>query len=125
MFFESAGRPNLYDRNKALLGTMWDDPVPGGGTPRAMPGQATTAQNASHYQWADREVYGLWGNSPAGCGITSVMNCDNYAEIFSFHPGGANIVFGDGSVDLIGEDVDIDTFVSLITRAAEDLVGDY
>jgi hypothetical protein len=34
-------------------------------------------------------------------------------------------LFGDGSVDFIGEDTDVDTFVSLITRAADDVVGEY
>jgi prepilin-type processing-associated H-X9-DG protein len=53
------------------------------------------------------------------------MNCDNFAEIYSFHTGGANMLFGDGSVSFIGENTDVDTFVSLITRAAEDVVGQY
>jgi prepilin-type processing-associated H-X9-DG protein len=121
MFFESAGRPNLYNQAKALTGVMWEPP-----NTRAMPGQATAGKETD-YQWADQRVYALWGNAPTttGCGITTIMNCDNYAEIYSFHPGGANMLFGDGSVALIGEDTDIDTFVSLITRAAEDTIGQY
>lgn len=125
MFFESAGRPNLYDKNKRLYAQMWDSSAQGGGG-RARPGQAV-AGTESDYQWADPRVYALWGNAfdPVACPITSIMNCDNYAEIYSFHVGGANMLFGDGSVALISESTDVDTFISLFTRAAEDLVGQY
>ena len=54
---------------------------------------------------------------------TAVMNCDNYKGVYSFHPGGCNIVFGDGSVQFIKDDVSADTFVSLITRGAADQTG--
>jgi prepilin-type N-terminal cleavage/methylation domain-containing protein/prepilin-type processing-associated H-X9-DG protein len=103
MFFESAGRPFNYVK-----------------------GVEQTAE-VPNYQWADTAVYGLWGNShpSSPCGPTDVMNCDNYSEIYSFHSGGANFLFGDGSVDLITEDVNVDTFISLFTRAAGDVAGEY
>jgi prepilin-type N-terminal cleavage/methylation domain-containing protein/prepilin-type processing-associated H-X9-DG protein len=116
MIFESAGRPNLYGP-----GGVPADPSemqPGFGVKAHVPHRDT--------QWADREVYGIWANSPSGaCGPTTIMNCDNYSEIYSFHPGGANTLFGDGSVDVISEDTDVDSFISLFTRAADDVVGDY
>jgi prepilin-type N-terminal cleavage/methylation domain-containing protein/prepilin-type processing-associated H-X9-DG protein len=44
----------------------------------------------------------------------------------SSHPGGnINFVFGDGSVRVIGVDVDVNTFVALGTMAAEDSLGHY
>jgi prepilin-type processing-associated H-X9-DG protein len=72
------------------------------------------------------------GNDPA-CGLTKIINCSNYANPpvlrsaspFGFHSGGVNIVFGDGSVALIQENIDIDTFVSLFTRNAGDIAGSY
>jgi prepilin-type N-terminal cleavage/methylation domain-containing protein len=114
MFFESAGRPLLFNNQQAQIGEM---------ALRTLSGGLTYYQDT---QWADRELYALWGNAPTttGCGIDTIMNCDNYAEIYSFHPGGAILLFGDGSADLISEDTDIDTFVSLITRAAEDLADE-
>ena len=48
------------------------------------------------------------------------MNCDNYKGVYSFHSGGCNIAFGDGSVQFIKDDVAADTFVSFITRGAAD-----
>ena len=35
---------------------------------------------------------------------------------FSFHVSGANVLFADGSVKLIDEDVDFKLFAALITR---------
>lgn len=118
MLFESAGRPNLYDQSKRLTGTMYDPPAsnpkPGAGAP------------FSEYQWADSTVYAVFGNSqnPA-CPITVAMNCDNYQGIYSFHPGGAHFLFGDGAVSFINDSIDLDTFVSLYTRGADDIAGTY
>ena len=115
MFFESAGRPNLYDQSKRLTGIMYPpNPAPGAGA------------DFSEYQWADSSVYAVFGTSanPA-CPITTVMNCDNYQGIYSFHPGGAHFLFGDGAVAFINDNVDLDTFISLYTRGADDIPGAY
>ena len=103
MFFESAGRPEHY-----VKGVQQSTSVPS-------------------YRWADPDVYGLWGNvfDPAVCGFHEVMNCENYSEIYSFHPSGANFLFGDGSVDFLPEDIDTDAFISLFTAAADDFPGEY
>ena len=103
MFFESAGRPEHY-----IKGQLQSTTVPA-------------------YRWADPEVYGLWGNvfDPAVCSFHEVMNCENYSEIYSFHPSGANFLFGDGSVDFLPEDIDTDTFISLFTAASDDIPGEY
>jgi prepilin-type processing-associated H-X9-DG protein len=122
MFFESAGRPNLYDRSRALIGEMGQKTSSG---PRSRAVSPPLPHRDT--QWADADVYALWGNvfDPTKCPITSIMNCDNYSEIYSFHPGGANFLFGDGSVDYLTEDTNIDTFISLVTAAADDTAGEY
>lgn len=118
MFFESAGRPNLYDNNRQLANPSEMGPINRGSTPD-IPHRDT--------QWADDRVYALWGNvfDPTKCPITSIMNCDNYSEIYSFHAGGANFLFGDGSVAYLQETMNIDTFISLFTAAADDTAGSY
>jgi len=56
------------------------------------------------------------------CGGGQMINCHNNNEIYSLHVGGANFTFGDGSVRLLQESTDPEVFVSLFTRAAEDIV---
>jgi hypothetical protein len=48
-------------------------------------------------------------------------NCNNGNEVYSFHLGGANHVFADGSVHFISASMDIRLFVRFITRQAGDV----
>ncbi|MFO0790242.1 MAG: DUF1559 domain-containing protein [Pirellulales bacterium] len=107
MFFESAGRPLNFDRNHALIQSS---------------SGVVNGEMTAEYQWADPAVYAVWGNSkdPA-CTINVIMNCNNYQGLYSFHSGGGNELMGDGSVAFVNENVDLDTFISLYTRAADDI----
>jgi prepilin-type N-terminal cleavage/methylation domain-containing protein len=118
MVIESAGRPNLYDKSKKLYGVMYESP-----NTRAKPGQATSTMGTD-YQWADDRTYALWGTNFGGaCPLTSIMNCDNYSEPYSFHTSGGNMLLGDGSVTFLGEDTSVDVWVSMLTAAADDTVA--
>jgi prepilin-type processing-associated H-X9-DG protein len=44
------------------------------------------------------------------------MNCTNKSELYSFHRGGANVVFADGSAFMLRQDIDIDVLANLVTR---------
>ena len=104
MFFEAAGRPFHY-----VKGVL----------------KPTDKIHEKEYRWASNEAYDIWGKVEATkeCGIDTIMNCDNDRDVFSFHPDGAIVAFGDGSADYISESIEIDTFVSLFTAAAIDLPG--
>ena len=114
---------------------MWDDSTI---TPTVkQPGQG----GPTDYQWADggtladgsNGLYIDWARTVPGpqptdnstrCPInTTVMNCDNYKGVYSFHSGGCNMTFGDGSVQFIKDDIAPDTFVSFVTRGAADQTG--
>ena len=41
-------------------------------------------------------------------------------EVYAFHPTGANVVFGDGSVRLISRDIPLSVFAALVTRGSHD-----
>jgi prepilin-type N-terminal cleavage/methylation domain-containing protein/prepilin-type processing-associated H-X9-DG protein len=123
MLFESAGRPTNWVKGapKGQMQTNWSR----GGGSDSPPGTPTVKIPHRDTQWADNGVYGLWGNpfAGSGCAITDVMNCDNFSEIYSFHPGGAQFLYGDGSVTYLTEDLNIDAFISLFTAAADDLTA--
>ncbi len=105
MLFEVAGKPNHYAQ--------------GVYQPADTIGEDT-------YRWASGSAYGIIGGNQLKCPITNLMNYDNYYGIYSFHPAGAVFAFGDGHVDFIRDTIDVDTFVSLYTRAAGDIVqGSY
>ena len=43
----------------------------------------------------------------------------------SRHPGGANFLFGDGHVEFLAEEIDLETYASYATKAQEELVEQY
>ena len=53
---------------------------------------------------------------PGACGV----NCSNDLGLYSFHPGGANTAFADGSVRFINENIDIEALIAFITRNGGD-----
>jgi prepilin-type N-terminal cleavage/methylation domain-containing protein/prepilin-type processing-associated H-X9-DG protein len=95
MLFEDAGRPIEYRE-----------------------GRATGRTDVTGARWADRNAE-FWVHLL--CGGSPIINCSNNNEIYSFHPEGANFLYGDGSVHFHSESLDPDTFVSLFTRAASDV----
>jgi prepilin-type N-terminal cleavage/methylation domain-containing protein/prepilin-type processing-associated H-X9-DG protein len=102
MVAEDAGRPLLY--NSGIL-------VPGytGGGP-----------------WADEFGPFYINGSTAGGSILAgpcPINCTNDKEIYSFHTGGANVQFADGSVQFIRSSISISTLAALVTRSGGETVS--
>jgi prepilin-type processing-associated H-X9-DG protein len=52
-----------------------------------------------------------------------MVNCSNNNEIYSFHPNGANFLYGDASVHFHAETIAAETFVSLFTPACRDVAS--
>ena len=70
------------------------------------------------------EVGGMMPNSVQHSG-PAVVNAINTGEVYSFHAGGANVVFADGSVRFLSESIDTWVFVTLCTRAGGEVAGDH
>jgi len=104
MVTEDAGRPTRYGRGGAIVeGRM----VSGAG-------------------WADWEAefftHGLTqdgSSSPGPCHT----NCGNNNEVYSFHPGGAHHLFGDGSVRFVKETTSMRVFGRLISIDLREVVS--
>jgi len=99
MLFEDAGRPEEYRG-----------------------GRRTGRTDVTGALWADDEVE-IWVHDV--CDTMRVINCNNNNEIYSFHPAGCNFLFGDGAVRFLGQNIHTETFVSLFTRAAGDVIRPY
>jgi prepilin-type processing-associated H-X9-DG protein len=99
---ECAGRPQLWQGRKPVT-NVW---LSGG-------------------PWASRNL--LWGRgaTPDGTAFYGpcAINCTNDREVYSFHTGGANVVFADGSVHFLHAGLSIRVFARLVTRAAGEVVS--
>ncbi len=95
MLFEDAGRPVFYENG------------------------APSESTVTRFRWANWQLYMAINDF---CGTSKIINCNNNSRIYSFHPGGSNFGYADGSVHFHSDAIDPDVFVSLFTRAAGDVV---
>jgi prepilin-type processing-associated H-X9-DG protein len=98
MWFEDGGRPLEFIGSGHVLGS----------------------NTVSGSRWACYENY--WVIEEACGGGSQLFNCHNHNEIYSFHPGGCNFLYGDTSVRFLSDTIDADAFVSLFTRASGDFI---
>jgi prepilin-type N-terminal cleavage/methylation domain-containing protein/prepilin-type processing-associated H-X9-DG protein len=114
-FFESAGHPDQY-----------------------VMGRATGAKASAAAIWADHRIASEFDgcdptnpvstavNANTSAAYTRAINCINDTEMYSFHPGGINVVMGDGSVRFVSDGISIGVMVGMITRAGREVLpGDF
>jgi prepilin-type N-terminal cleavage/methylation domain-containing protein/prepilin-type processing-associated H-X9-DG protein len=71
----------------------------------------------TRFRWASPN---LWMTINDVCGQDQLVNCSNNSQPYSFHTGGVNVAYADGSVRFLSQQTDPDVFVSFITLAAGD-----
>lgn len=109
-----------------------------GKSPRHRPSRNCSLAGRTQSNGGHRADNGPWGDSKNGIMIQGmsgetgkrptlaedpicVINCSNNSEIYSFHPGGANFLFGDCSVKFIAEDVDYRVILAHASRHGGEL----
>jgi prepilin-type N-terminal cleavage/methylation domain-containing protein/prepilin-type processing-associated H-X9-DG protein len=97
------------------------------GRPKAWrAGRPVAGVYASGAAWAAPNLIHGKGSSPDGATQpgSCAINCTNDREVYSFHPGGANAVFADGSVHFLNANMSMRVFARLVTRAGGEVVSD-
>jgi prepilin-type N-terminal cleavage/methylation domain-containing protein/prepilin-type processing-associated H-X9-DG protein len=114
---ESGGRPNLYRKGKLVLTANGSNRVNGGGWCRP-----ATELNVLRGSSADGTTF----PGPYAINVTNgenigtyphpFYNVDGSGQIYGFHSGGVNVLFGDGSVRFVRESISIRILAALVTR---------
>ncbi len=126
MIVEDAGRPGWYGSNGLVT----------------LEGSYTAGQNGPAPQgggaWADPLNYNATnGADPSGSGIAAgggflgiptapwscANGCSNDSEIFAFHNGGSNMLFGDGSVRFVKNGLTMTQMQALLSRAGGEVIS--
>ncbi len=108
LFNECAGRPDYYIKGKR---------------------QASNSNMSNPYwwgPWASFNAYALQTYSADGTkqGTACSINCNNSQGVYSFHSGGANFAFCDGSVRFISEGISALALMELFSRNGNEVVTD-
>jgi prepilin-type N-terminal cleavage/methylation domain-containing protein/prepilin-type processing-associated H-X9-DG protein len=115
---ECAGRPAGYDGSRKIYFYAPDNMLVDGII------EPVTAGGGA---WADPFTYarlaGAVGRTGGTRGGTCMVNCTSDDEIYSFHPGGANALFADGSVHFLKDTISVRSVAALVTRAGGEILS--
>jgi prepilin-type processing-associated H-X9-DG protein len=138
MIGEDAARRENYVTNPAYL-----DPATALGIALD---QGTTFGTRRFWRWAEQDSgFGVSGDpllnttttafkivnnnnsspgtdGPNGCWLTT-NNCGANDELFGFHTGGVNVVFGDGHVQFIQEGINPVVAATLVSRSGGEVIN--
>jgi prepilin-type processing-associated H-X9-DG protein len=125
MASEVAGRPDQYKLGAVAIpttnpttfaGNFWA----GTGGNIALDGSYYTT-GAANSGCSSTSAAALASPTGVACGSNiggdCMINCTSSGEIYSFHTGGANVLFGDGSVRFLRQSIGGQTFAALGSRA--------
>ena len=135
MIVEDAGRPGWF-----ASGGVASEPAIGGYMPTqgSYVGGTSGPAPQGGGAWADPLNYiATNGSDPSGSGIAAgggfmgipaapwscANGCSNDSEIFSFHSGGSNVLFGDGSVRFVRNGLTMNQMQALLSRAGGEVIS--
>jgi prepilin-type processing-associated H-X9-DG protein len=112
---EDAGQPEIWHTGPTDSHTLDSNPAP-----------KPTSTGSSGAGWGDFNAnFGEKFSTPDGTGRSGscAINCNNDGETFSFHTGGANVLFCDGSVKFVNSNVNIVVWAALITAQGGEVIN--
>lgn len=114
-----ANQPPQFNRQACLQagvsGSNWSPGVRGSGWANAVYGMGSSY---THAMLPNETACHLMGNG-------SEWNGDNMQSASSQHPGGVQVLMGDGAVRFVSNNVGYATWLAIGTRNGSDQVGDY
>lgn len=140
---ESAGRPAIWREGK-MIGKLPESKINGGGWARPasdillkgyggndgtrdLPGARAMNVVNGHLlgdAWElSKGVPKFNFTGPNGKSVEVDIGTYGTSEIYAFHPGGSNVMFGDGSVQFLDQGTEINVIARLITIAGNEISG--
>jgi prepilin-type N-terminal cleavage/methylation domain-containing protein/prepilin-type processing-associated H-X9-DG protein len=117
---EDAGEPaNYISPSYKLQGPA--GAINGVGSPTADYGWADSGFPYS-INGADPNTFAIDKQTAVAGSASCFINCNNNGEIYSFHPGGANLLFADGAVHFCTNSISITSFAAIFTKAGGETV---
>ena len=114
---ESAGRPNIYRNGKLVIPASGLTRVNGGGWCRpASELNILRGSSADGLTFPGPREINVTNGELLGAYPHPFYNTDGTGHIYAFHTGGANALFGDGSVRFLRSSISITTLAAAITR---------
>jgi prepilin-type N-terminal cleavage/methylation domain-containing protein len=117
MFYEDVGRNENMKPDMSLAANSYLDPVDNEGRRHWRWAEPDSSSGASKQMNNNKFPYG--GTAPC---TWNNHDCGPNNEWFSFHPGGAHAVFGDGAVRFVSESVSLKVIYSISTRENSETV---
>lgn len=114
--------PNAYAKTKDIvdgLAHTWLFTEDAGRPWRFSTNRVRVSGTCNGYAWAS---YENWNAVDVICFTSNMINCSNNNEIYSFHSGGSNFVYGDAHVRFHRDDMNPEIFVSLFSRDQRDIL---
>ncbi|MDR0391612.1 MAG: DUF1559 domain-containing protein [Planctomycetaceae bacterium] len=105
MFFECSSRPFIYKFHRIFDSS-----------------ETVLTRAYSGADWASNRAP-FYIEDVCSAGSMQLINCTNKEEIYSFHVGGANFIFGDAAARFIQESIHPEQFISLFTANAGDIAS--
>jgi prepilin-type N-terminal cleavage/methylation domain-containing protein/prepilin-type processing-associated H-X9-DG protein len=121
---------NVITRQAAMATINPNDPGPAGGyTPFrrywrwAEPDSGYGVSGSPNNKYRPQRELNNWPMTNGPCCVAQGNNAGNNDEIASFHPGGANVLFGDGHVAFLKDSVSVVTLRGLVTLNGGEVIS--